>query len=86
MMTWLLWAGSGLKTTLVMILRTGPPTLVDVEALIWSWTFVGVLSLPVLFGTLVLGLHRFFVVVARAAVNEDGCAGVALHPTVWRSA
>ena len=30
-------------------------------------------------------LHRFFVAIARAAVNEDGCAGVALHPTVWSS-
>ena len=33
----------------------------------------------------VLELHRFFVAIARAAVNEDGCAGVALHPTVWSS-
>ena len=33
----------------------------------------------------VLDLHRFFIAVARAAVNEDGCAGVALHPTVWSS-
>ena len=31
----------------------------------------------------VLELHRFFVAIARAPVNEDGCAGVALHPTVW---
>ena len=31
----------------------------------------------------VLDLHRFFVATSRAAVNEDGCAGVALHPTVW---
>ena len=27
----------------------------------------------------VLELHRFFVAITRAAVNEDGCAGVALH-------
>ena len=33
----------------------------------------------------VLELHRFFVAIARAAVNEDGCARVALHPTVWSS-
>ena len=33
----------------------------------------------------VLELHRFFVAIARAAVNEDGCAGVALYPTVWSS-
>ena len=33
----------------------------------------------------VLDLHRFFVAIARAAVNEDECAGVALHPTVWFS-
>ena len=33
----------------------------------------------------VLDLHRFFIAIARAAVNEDGCAGVALHPTVWPS-
>ena len=30
----------------------------------------------------VLDLHRFFVAIARAAVNEDGCAGVALHLVV----
>ena len=30
-------------------------------------------------------LHRFFIAIARAAVNEDGCAGVALHPIVWSS-
>ena len=30
-------------------------------------------------------LHRFFIAIARAAVNDDGCAGVALHPTVWSS-
>ena len=33
----------------------------------------------------VLDLHRFFNAIARAAVNNDGCAGVALHPTVWSS-
>ena len=33
----------------------------------------------------VLEIHRFFIAIARAAVNEDGCAGVALHPTVWSS-
>ena len=33
----------------------------------------------------VLDLHRFFIAIARAAVNNDGCAGVALHPTVWSS-
>ena len=33
----------------------------------------------------VLDLHRFFIAITRAAVNEDGCAGVALHPTVWSS-
>ena len=33
----------------------------------------------------VLELHRFFIAIARAAVNEDGCAGVALHPAVWSS-
>ena len=32
-----------------------------------------------------LELHRFFIAIARAVVNEDGCAGVALHPTVWSS-
>ena len=31
----------------------------------------------------VLDLHRFFIAIARAAVNDDGYAGVALHPTVW---
>ena len=33
----------------------------------------------------VLDLHRFFIAIARAAVNNDGCAGVALQPTVWSS-
>ena len=33
----------------------------------------------------ILDLHRFFIAIARAAVNEDGCAGVALHLTVWSS-
>ena len=28
-------------------------------------------------------MHRFFVPVARAAVDEDGHAAKALHPTVW---
>ena len=31
----------------------------------------------------VLELHRIFIAIARAVVNDDGCAGVALHPTVW---
>ena len=31
----------------------------------------------------VLNVHRFFVPVARAAVDEDGHAAKALHPTVW---
>ena len=31
----------------------------------------------------VLELHRFFIAIARAAVYEDGCAGIALHPIVW---
>ena len=30
-------------------------------------------------------LQRFFIAIARAAVNNDGRAGVALHPTVWSS-
>ena len=30
----------------------------------------------------ILELHRFFIAIARAAVN-DGCAVAALHPTVW---
>ena len=34
----------------------------------------------------VLELHRFFIAIARAAVNDDGCAGVALHPTVYGGA
>ena len=33
----------------------------------------------------VLELHRFFIAIARAAVNDDGRAGVALHPTVGSS-
>ena len=34
---------------------------------------------------IVLDLHRFFIAIARAAVNDGGQAGVALHPTVWSS-
>ena len=33
----------------------------------------------------VLDLQRFFIAIARAAANDDGHAGVALHPTVWSS-
>ena len=51
-MTWLLLAGSGLRIRVIMILLTELPILGGVESLIWSWTFVGVLSLPVLFGIL----------------------------------
>ena len=32
-----------------------------------------------------MDLHRFFTAIARAAVNDGGQAGVALHPTVWSS-
>ena len=32
---------------------------------------------------LVLGLHRFFLAIARAVVNHDGVAGPALDPLVW---
>ena len=32
---------------------------------------------------LALELHRFFIAIARAVVNEDGRSGIALHPTVW---
>ena len=32
---------------------------------------------------LVLGLHRFFIAIARAVVNHDGVAGPALDPMVW---
>ena len=31
----------------------------------------------------VLGLHRFFIAIARAVVNHDGVAGASLDPTVW---
>ena len=33
----------------------------------------------------VFDLQRFFIAIARAAVNDDGHAGVVLHPTVWSS-
>ena len=32
---------------------------------------------------LVLGLHRFFLAIARAVVNHDGVAGTALDPMEW---
>ena len=31
-------------------------------------------------------LHRFFIAVARTALNEDGASGTALHPVVWSAA
>ena len=31
-------------------------------------------------------LHRFFIAVARAELNEDGSAGTSLHPLVWAAA
>ena len=31
----------------------------------------------------VLGLHRFFIVIARAVVNNDGEAGTSMDPMVW---
>ena len=34
----------------------------------------------------VCDLHRFFIAIARAALNEDGSAGTSLHPFVWAAA
>ena len=31
-------------------------------------------------------LHRFFIAIARTALNEDGVVGTSLHPTVWSTA
>ena len=31
-------------------------------------------------------LHRFFIAIARAALNEDGLVGTSLHPVVWSAA
>ena len=31
----------------------------------------------------VLGLHRFFIAIARAVVNHDGGAGTSVDPMVW---
>ena len=31
-------------------------------------------------------LHRFFIAIARTALNEDGMAGTAIHPNVWSAA
>ena len=85
-MIWLLSEGFVLKTGLVVVLLMELLILGDVGSLIWLLMSEGVFFLPVLLGTLrVLELHRFFIAIARAAVNEDGCAGVALHPTVWSS-
>ena len=85
-MTWLLLVGSGVEDKIGNDLadraadfgRRGVSDLVmDVRR-----RFVSACSswYPV-----VLELHRFFVAITRAAVNEDGCAGVALHSTVWSS-
>ena len=35
---------------------------------------------------IVCDLHRFFIAIARAALNEDGSAGTSLHPVVWSAA
>ena len=35
---------------------------------------------------LVCELHRFFIAIARAALNDDGLAGTSLHPVVWSAA
>ena len=34
----------------------------------------------------VCDLHRFFIAIARAALNEDGVAGTSIHPVVWAAA
>ena len=31
-------------------------------------------------------LHRFFIAIARTALNDDGVAGTTLHPVVWSAA
>ena len=31
-------------------------------------------------------LHRFFIAIARVALNDDGLAGTSLHPVVWSAA
>ena len=31
----------------------------------------------------VLGLHRFFIAIARTVINHDGEAGTSMHPVVW---
>ena len=31
-------------------------------------------------------LHRFFIAIARVALNDDGVAGTTLHPVVWSAA
>ena len=60
------------------------PQLSLVGGLIWSLMFVGVFNnMFNLTTTVVLDQQRFNIAIARAAVNNDGCAGVALHPTVW---
>ena len=35
---------------------------------------------------LVCELHRYFIAIARAALNDDGLAGTTLHPVVWSTA
>ena len=35
---------------------------------------------------LVCELHRYFIAIARAALNDDGLAGTTLHPVVWSAA
>ena len=34
----------------------------------------------------VCALHRFFIAIARAALNDDGLASTTLHPVVWSAA
>ena len=74
-----------MKMWLVMVLLVRLLILVGVGPLIWLLTYVGVFFLPVLLGTLSFWIFIVFIAIARAAVNEDGCAGVVLHPSVWSS-
>ena len=43
----------------------------------------GLLMLGARWCPVVLGLHRFFIAIARAVVNHDGVAGTSLDPMVW---
>ena len=84
MRTWFFMVGIGGMTGWVMTLLMRLLILVVGGSVLLSLMLVGTCLGFVLAGTLfTLGLHRFFIAIARAAVNHDGLGGTAPDPLVW---